>query len=206
MKKHLNSKLAIVVNYKVLLLFIFFLSYGCNKIDFNKNNEEINSNKLPEVSQEGKNVFACYVNGSSWIANGNFYEPAESIGVNDVFVHFNALKYIKDTEYSSHICWDIVINDFDSNSGIGTYIMSDENNGTSAHADYCNNTKNWLLAYQTNSIATGKVIITKFDTINRIISGTFEFNAFIYSHTFIDTSFIYTDTVKLTDGRFDFIY
>jgi hypothetical protein len=48
--------------------------------------------------------------------------------------------------------------------------------------------------YMTSSMHTGKVQFTRIDTINRIVSGTFEFSA-------IDKNT--GKTIKVTDGRFD---
>ena len=51
--------------------------------------------------------------------------------------------------------------------------------------------------YNTDSLNTGAITITKFDTINHIVSGTFYFKAKLEDGT---------ETVNVTDGRFDISY
>jgi hypothetical protein len=53
-----------------------------------------------------------------------------------------------------------------------------------------------LSSYSTNANATGQLTITHLDTINQVVSGTFQFKA---------VSKI-GDTVKITNGRFDVHY
>ncbi len=53
--------------------------------------------------------------------------------------------------------------------------------------------------YLTSPVATGHVLITRFDSVAHIISGTFEFTA-------QKTSGEGPETVRLTDGRFDLRY
>jgi len=47
----------------------------------------------------------------------------------------------------------------------------------------------------TNNQYTGKVEVTRLDTVNNIISGTFEFNAINLYNT--------PQPISITDGRFD---
>jgi len=51
--------------------------------------------------------------------------------------------------------------------------------------------------YITNIYHKGTVIITKADTINNAVAGTFEFEGYNY-----DTK----QTISITNGRFDFLY
>jgi hypothetical protein len=53
-----------------------------------------------------------------------------------------------------------------------------------------------LMSYQTNANATGELTITHLDTINLIVSGTFQFKAVSKGG----------DTVRITNGRFDVHY
>jgi hypothetical protein len=51
-------------------------------------------------------------------------------------------------------------------------------------------------AYETNNAVTGQLIITKFDAIKQIVSGTFYFDAINDKG----------DIMKITNGRFDMQY
>ena len=70
----------------------------------------------------------------------------------------------------------------------GTYNLNSLNNSYARYSDILTSCD-----YEVDTIQSGTMNILKFDTINFIISGTFEFT--------IGTSVC--DTIKITEGRFD---
>ncbi|GHB85806.1 DUF6252 family protein [Persicitalea jodogahamensis] len=150
---------------------------------------------LPKATQEGKNTFGCKINGKPWVPErggvlfssvkpieGGFYRvltTPRSVGIwirtrdNDkkrVHVH------LEDIEVGEHLL------------NLDTQVMP----VTILAKDYGMYQVGNLI-HSTSSRHTGRVTITKADTLTGIISGTFEFIA--ASST--------GDTVRVTDGRFD---
>jgi hypothetical protein len=148
--------------------------------------------ELPPVTTTGENTFGCYVNGKLWLPGGawpdlsadflNGYlivkafrrdfpieenDPFESISSMNIQVMENAqLK-------SKHVLTTQTSKSFGQFSGTGN-----------------------CYALLTDSTFTGKLEILRLDSINAIVSGTFEM-------TFYNKG---CDTIRITDGRFDIKY
>jgi hypothetical protein len=146
--------------------------------------------KLPPATQEGKDTFGCLVNGKAWYTKsstdatadyqlgslefgGTIYEPSQSIGIS----------------LSEHTGQPAL--------GVGTYGLI----STSIYDPWVSFFVSINCYYGGSSLdredtVSGSLTITKFDKVNYIISGTFEFTI---AHSGCQT-------FTITDGRFDMHY
>lgn len=145
--------------------------------------------KLPLTTQEGKDTFGCLVNGKAWFTTsttnatadyqlgslgfgGTIYGPNESIG-------FDLTEDIGDPILS-----------------IGTYSLLP----SAQYNPFVTVFKSLNCMYGGSSyrddVISGELITTRFDKVNYIVSGLFEFTL---EHNGCDT-------LKVTDGRFDIKY
>ncbi|WP_439581702.1 DUF6252 family protein [Dyadobacter bucti] len=153
--------------------------------------------KLPLPTQEGKNIFACKVNNEIWIPKGS-----SSLGgtTKPIFGGLYENSFTREVNFGLTANLgngdevEIFLNSFDP--GTHNLEKSTVRSGPSPdpinYGFYHANGKNYI----TSEKATGFVKISKADTINHIISGTFEFYAANATG----------DIVKITDGRFDIHY
>jgi Family of unknown function (DUF6252) len=160
------------------------MTWGLSILNSCKPREDI----LPAATTEGLNTFGCKINGKVWIANGIRNDQgtvAKAIEVEFrqlnastfyLFIHTNA-----DTKDRVQLSLPKGV--------MGTNLLEDRYD--QPFAIYYDN--NFRL-FTTKSPNSGKVDITRLDTVNRIVSGTFEF----------DGEFIVTkEKVTITEGRFD---
>ncbi|MCP1385429.1 DUF6252 family protein [Runella salmonicolor] len=162
---------------KSLLLIVggLFIVNGC------KPKEDL----LPAPTTEGLNTFGCKINGKVWIANGirNDQGPAaKAIEVEFrelstttfyLFIHTNAST--KDRVQLSL-----------PKGMVGTNLL--EYRYDEPFAIYYDD------SFRLFTSKSGKVVITRLDKVNQIVSGTFEFEG-----EYIVTK----EKVKITEGRFD---
>lgn len=145
--------------------------------------------KLPRETRSGKNTFGCKI-------DGKVFKPCESSGLFTTDPLYGGVT-TNPTAYAgvgAH-CYEhwprrdvgITINNF---RGVGEYKIS----GYDVRGTYQEN----YIWFDSNPAGSGKVIITKDDRQNRILSGTFEFTA--------QSSNNPNETVTITDGRFDINY
>jgi hypothetical protein len=147
---------------------------------------------LPNATQEGKNIFACRVNGENWISEKGIRKiGGEGVSNERIYVSGN----LSEGELSFE---RFVINIYDNVNKEEIFLFNDT---ILRYVEY--STLNNDCFYKNGGYGTsraksyeGKLTLTKFDTINKILSGTFWFN--------INTD--YCDTMKVTDGRFDINY
>jgi len=85
------------------------------------------------------------------------------------------------------------INYMDKITKPGVYQLNDNKNKYAAFSDI---EKQPICFYETDSVQLGTLKITKLDTTNHIIAGTFEFTVWTEE----------CDTIRVTDGRFDINY
>jgi len=182
-KKGLALKLVI----PFLLITFSMFSFQCKKSNPNSDNG------LPPATQTGQGVFACRVNGEPWISKRGRPDMGGSLskdtliakgtttlknGDIETFViylrgtfNLNQKEYLLNDTTNSYILY-LRVNSgdcFQNNAGYGAVIKKFD---------------------------TGKLMVTKADSISKIIAGTFSFQ--------IPTD--YCDTLKVTDGRFDIKY
>ena len=180
------------------LICITLLTVACKK-DNPKDDDKI-IQVLPELTHEGKHTFGCKVNGEVWVArsgggiNGQrklyaHYDPE------DGEFYFVAHKQI----YDENILEKINLIKLKDVYNTGVYKFSFKSiSDKSIIAFYDANKNRPCTAYYHDSLHKSELNITFYDTINRIISGTFELDV---------TNYNCEDSIMhITDGRFDVRY
>lgn len=158
------------------LLGILFLT-SCEK-------EEV----MPEYSESGENTFAAYVNGELWLPRGrpqifktsltyNYYPEDEALTLE---------AFRKKEPEGEYINMNLAGVD-----GEGIYSLDGKGGGITF-----NGVCNYSGGYGNNEYVyrNGTLEITRFDTVNWIIAGKFE--ATLHKAG--------CDTLRITEGRFDF--
>jgi hypothetical protein len=155
-----------------------------------------NVDELPAASQTGSNTFGLKINGELWVpqkavVSGAPILEARYTGTGGVFINArNFASSPSETEFEIYL---------QNISGPGTFplnqVTSKYPNHVASYAYYIKRKfmpeNEWI----TSDKFTGNVVVTKFDTANNIISGTFEFTA-----GSVDNS---ADPIIVTEGRFD---
>ena len=154
--------------------------------------------ELPPATQTGANTFGAMVDGKMWVPQGFGSIPANNLldarllGNNLFIVAQNFSSSPNETEF------DITVTGV---TGPGTYALNSNVSHPSSYASYGYYVKRnfspineWI----TSSTFTGSVNLTKFDTVNHIASGTFQFSA--------GEMFSSAPALSVLDGRFDVRY
>lgn len=151
--------------------------------------------ELPPATQSGANTFGLKMNGDFWVPQGFGSLPANDIlearmNGNDVIINArNFSSSPTETEFEMRI------------KGVtapGTYSFNTTVTPPSNNASYVYFVKRKLTPlneWVTSAGHTGSVTITRVDTVNLIVSGTFEFNMLN-----IDND---PEPLTITEGRFD---
>jgi hypothetical protein len=161
------------------LLFITLLSAceGCKDDPAPKTELE----KLPPITQEGKNTFGCLVNGKAWVTETSI-DAVVAYQLDILQISACLTNKDNDNCMSFYAFGDRTIETINlvgnQNAGIG---FGDKRSN-------CD--------YPSENTLTGNLSITNLDEIKLIISGTFEFTTVTNE----------CDTIKVTDGRFDLTY
>ncbi|MGE0076607.1 MAG: DUF6252 family protein [Bacteroidales bacterium] len=179
-----------ILNYLIIALcFLMINASSC----FDKDDED----KLPPETQTGNNTFGCLVNGKVWLPRG---VPFSSVGtVAWVNSSYNYLSVGANQDNSQSI--GFVLKDTEINSGM-VYTL---NSNVNSHADFESRCETGAYCYYgSNSKNVGELTITKFDTINMIVSGLFSFKAYFTEAQASDCG---CDSLfSITEGRFDLKY
>jgi hypothetical protein len=176
----------------VLLIWILCLSTSCNKDDDLLND-------LPKATQTGANTFGCLVNGEPWVAEiglGIFTPSLRKIDMNydetdtGLFNNNNwgmsSKQVFKDSIHEGFL---FTANNFDESTLLS---KADHKLRISYRPD------NQLFGvYYLDSLQTCRVEITNLDTMKNTCSGIFDFYALSPDKS---------DTLHITDGRFDASY
>lgn len=168
-----------------ILTVFFFLS--CKK----------NVSELPAPSQNGSNIFGCSIDGSLWVpAKFGIALTAPILearygGNNSIFINArNFSSSPTETEFEIYL---------ENVTTTGTYLLNENTGIYPSHAaSYAYYVKRKITPeneWITNTQYTGKVEVTALDSINKFISGTFEFEAIN----------LYNDPkpIRVSQGRFD---
>ena len=184
------STILVMKSYKILFsgFFLLLLITSCSK----------DVDDLPAATQTGANTFGAKVNGEFWVPAKFGIIPAD-----------NLLK----ARYSSPESILITANNFSKSpnetsfeiqitgvTGPGTYYLN-QNVIRPTRYGYGFFEKRRFTPeeeYQTSNHFTGSVTITRLDNVNKIVSGTFEFNAESLSNP--------GQSIQVTEGRFDIKY
>jgi hypothetical protein len=154
--------------------------------------------KLPEPSTKSANILACKVNGKSWITDVSRSFSGKKVTLTHTYLFKPKRMFVL---YATRITkkenTSIQIGLEDVRSTGKQYFAFDTNPLDVHFSNYASYSKYKPSQsdYVTNTHYTGSITFTRVNTINHIISGTFEFTA---ENT--DGS---GETVKVTDGRFD---
>lgn len=159
------------------LLFLFFL-VSCNDDDIATRNP---INQLPPATMTGENTFGCLINGEVWIPTSDSSEKDLDVIFNPIYdeLQFRTNLITSDRdEFMSFAISNVV--------DIGEYELL-----------FASVFRNFEIfkSYELDTLKSRKLLLTKFDTDDNIVSGTFEL-----------TFFNETDTLKVTNGRFDAKY
>lgn len=144
---------------------------------------------LPAATQEGKNTGGALVNGQIWVAK---IETPNTLPGGDNTI------YNTDTVLGTFSLQIVLLKYTDSNNTISFYLVRNQDFSPGTYAldnndNHGSFSPNVLDTFNTNSTNTGTLTITKFDKVNKIVSGTFSFKAVNATG----------EVVNITEGRFD---
>ena len=191
---------------KLLLLIIILVCSITISVTMGSCLKDLFDEKLPKATRTGANTFGCKIDGKSWIPDGThdlFVSiPALSASIyqwqGTKYFHLSARKdpsaLKKKDETYDDLYFDITLP-----ATAGEIIIDKTCNNCGLYCPY--NSIRFTIkslpygeCYITDSFHPGKIHFTRIDTLNRIVSGTFEFKA-------IDKNT--GKTINVTDGRFD---
>ncbi len=155
---------------------------------------------LPRATQFGANTFGCKVNGKTYVPDGG----GSFSGLKPINGGFFGIK-------ATPLIRGIFIRTYKSNNESLSFFLAGFKPGvyaldldTSPSALNLRNFGSYQIesgqVYITSSINTGRVTITKADTLTGIISGSFSFKAGAVNFNGQPNG---TGTVEVTEGRFD---
>jgi len=177
------------ISYASCLIVLSATLFSCTK--------DAATETLPEVTQNGANTFGCRIDGAIWVPSGfGIVSTAPKlearIAGTDLFINARNLSSSPvETEFEIFVKGII-------DNGVGNYTL---NTGPS-HPDYSNSyvyyvhrnltpDNEWI----TTSTYIGALNITKIDSINHFVSGTFSFRAInLYNAP---------QPITVSEGRFD---
>lgn len=144
---------------------------------------------LPKPTQEGLNTFGCKINGKNYVPKGR---SSLTVKVEALTIRYSSNKSLSISTASDDGDIYIYIGKVDA---VGNSLLG----GTTLNnvGYYEDRTGVSDIRYVTSKAYTGEVTIEKLDTSKRIISGTFQFNAYSDQNQ---------QTASITDGRFDVTY
>jgi hypothetical protein len=149
--------------------------------------------ELPPETQEGKRTMGCKVDGQIWLPE---YSKRGLFGGGEYSVNYEGSFYGLSLNADRKLETKVYFSVFNV-PGTGTYdlykFISQDPSGYKliTKAYYNDSTGD----FETDSLHTGKVTITKLDRQRAIISGTFYFDAYNKKTGKV---------VKITEGRFDY--
>ncbi|RUT72803.1 hypothetical protein [Ancylomarina longa] len=170
----------------LLLVFIMLTANCCEKDD---------DPQLPPVTQTGENTFGCLVNGEVWIPRPNLPYPKIQVvlGLN-VLTNDKYLDIIAYQGAASHLGFFFCEQELKEGKTINLQrTMETKDCVDAVYMSKILDQDN--ITFQIDSIHTGEFLITRLDTIEKVISGTFSFDA-INKNGVI---------VEVRDGRFDLV-
>lgn len=183
-----------------LLLLTISLSFQCKK-------QNICTDpvcQLPPATQTGANTFGCLVDGKPWTANTSDGFGLDKISIGYRFVDKDTFFIIRTHRRHKREGIDSDVALFmQGGNKPGIFPLKDNDaigprlSTPAGSVGVYQISKNYSYpTYETDSVHTGQVTITKYDLAHKVASGTFYFTA-------QDAN---TDSIiHITDGRFDVI-
>ena len=176
---------------KILLLITITLSLSCCN-----NDDDNNADTLPPATQTGANTVGCLVNGEMFLPKAGGINPAVVVNYEFINGEFFFCLSFRDQRGTGV-----------KTVGVGTQRVNLEANETYIldknefdNGDFTGGGGAYSLSssdiYVKTSIITGELTITRVDTSNSIISGTFWFDAINENG----------EIVEIREGRFDYVY
>ena len=177
----------------MLYAFIIMLCFCFAQCKKTKDIPKTELEKLPPITQTGANTFGCLVDGVAWLPNGTkpqnggpniqvYVDPTFQGGRFNVTGHqYNGLD--SDLGFGSGTC-----------TSSGTYNIDNIRQVLSYYKRINNNTVCIYNSSDSGVYKSGFFVLTKYDLVNGIFSGTFDF---------IIKSQACGDTIRITNGRFD---
>ncbi len=169
------------------ITFLLLTAMSCKK---NKGSQE---DQLPPVTETGANTFGCLINGKVWIPKG--YNGTGTPNPKISIEFFNAkmilgitTKHLENGDPMGYVIISLV----DSVLSPGPYKYPDKMDFSIGWSKVLNTC--FTATSDTTVKKWGEAVITRFDNINKIVSGTF--NCKFKTQT--------CDTVYITNGQFDF--
>ena len=159
----------------IYILFVTLTLFSCDR-DPDKN---IDSNKLPEATQNGERTAGCIVNGKIWVAskkwldgNRDFITWCEKNSNNWYSINIG-LRQLNNPKSELNISF--VMQNLELNKEYT--FPTDSLNSTESNFCYFVFDRNSKPYYTNYPDHTGKIKISRLDIQNQIVSGTFEFEA-----------------------------
>ena len=171
-------------------MIICLFCYSCSKNDSYMTSSQSSTGNprnppppnLPPATQYGANTFGCLVNGQEWLPQGSYTQPYVSCN------YINGKLTLQANQVSSFGTQNIVINLTNVHS-TGSHVLNPKLSGQNVYYDLFGK------KFNCDSVTVGNLTMTRLDSIGRILSGTFYFDA-------IDS----TSRYKIRSGRFDLRY
>lgn len=149
--------------------------------------------QLPPATQTGQGTFGCLLNGQPWTPSGYTGQP-NFVTTYDGGYLGGALQ-IKCTRYTSGSTFQSFTIGVANAKQTGTYLFEATGPNGITHFDTSLGAACGMQRYQKpGAYQAGQLTITRFDLANHIIAGTFNFTVHQSG----------CDTVKVTQGRFDY--
>ena len=176
-----------------LLLFgsgLLLLGSQCKKSDSPPPLTELQ--KLPPITQGGLNTFGCLINGTAFLpGGGGIFNQTLSVQYDPTFQGGNLVITAKQFITTSQSI-QIGIHG-DTINTVGNYNLKLHSKYSVVYYD---DPKACYFGTLYNTPISGILTVNRFDTITRIISGTFSFKVATAA----------CGTIDVTDGRFDVTY
>ncbi|MCW3073365.1 MAG: hypothetical protein JWP69_434 [Flaviaesturariibacter sp.] len=167
-------------------LCLLLSSVNCKK---SKTVTRTELDKLPPITQEGKNTIGFLVNGQAWTPRGFQFQPNFYIIADPSFfgnLDIRAYRLIGQQKESISInCFDITTTGIYPINGI-----------TRIFINYRSEPANCFFLNDSTNYKSGFLKISKYDLQNGIVAGEFEVKLF--------DATISCDTIRITNGRFDY--
>ncbi|HEY0652706.1 MAG TPA: hypothetical protein VGD65_06240 [Chryseosolibacter sp.] len=169
--------------FSVLLLFVVLVTLpGCELI-FQETEAKSELEKLPAITSSGEHTFGCLVNGKAFVPYSG-YRVYANYGLKILQFGGTVVDPLKH-DTAQWISMTLIQNGTEKIQP-GTYeLTSPPYRDAKCSIKGCN--------YFEEHITSGNVTLVRFDTINRILAGTFELTAEGNG----------CEKISITDGRFD---
>jgi hypothetical protein len=164
-----------------LLLFSFITVFVCcKKINPKPNTPKDDLTQLPPETQEGKSTMGFLLNGQVWRNQG--YNGGKNLTAS----YYQRALFISAFKTTNTLSQGMGMHIYRGFKGVGVYnLTTDSTDVTFSGSTNC--------SYDNLDYTKGTLEITRFDTVNYIVSGRFSFTL----------AKLGCDTVRITDGRFD---